>query len=255
MTAVEKMIKAAKAEIGYLEKSRAAYNADPEVIFERTKGAGYDNLTKYAYYVDHTPGWFAGKKQGYAWCSVFYDALGIITFGAAKWAAATNHSIYGAVVDYAADAYKDMGRLFFKNPRPGDQIFFGRDYDNLTHTGLVYKVTDSEIYTIEGNTNSMDYVVESNGGGVFMKRYSRWSNCVCCFGRPLYENLGDDEMTGEEIYKALTEYMNSRAIPEGMRAEYQQAIDMGITDGSRPMGLCTRIESTLITKRAIEKTK
>lgn len=247
-----KILDIARDEVGYLEKSWAAYNADPTVIFEKTKGAGYDNLTKYAYYMDRVDGFYYGKKQNQPWCNVFVDWVGTRCFGVPKWIAMTNHSIYGASVGWSADAYKDMGRLFFKNPLPGDQIYFGRDYDNLTHTGLVYKVTDSEIYTIEGNTNSKDYIVESNGGGVFLKRYSRWDNKVCCFGRPLYESE-DDDMTGEEIYKKLTEYMNSRAIPEGMKAEYQEAIDMGITDGSRPMGLCTRIESTLITKRAIDK--
>ena len=253
-----KILETARAEVGYLEKSRAAYNADPSVIFERVKGAGYDNLTKFSYYMDRVDGWYNGKKQGYAWCNVFVDYCGWKAYGPAKWHKMTNHSIYGASVGWSADGYKDMGRLFFKDPKPGDQIYFGRDYDNLTHTGLVYKVTDSEIYTIEGNTSSTDYVVESNGGGVFMKRYSRWSNYVCCFGRPIYDESEDDEMkwedvTGEMILEKLSEYMNGRAIPQDMRAEYQEAIDMGITDGSRPMGLCTRIESTLITERAIKK--
>ena len=248
-----KVLEVALGEVGYLEKSRAAYNADPTVIFEQTKGAGYDNLTKYAYYMDAIPGWYNGSKQGFSWCNVFTDWCFYRAYGISKAEHMTNHTQLGASVGWSADAYKAMGRLFYKNPKPGDQVYFGYDYDNLTHTGLIYDVDDDYIYTVEGNTSSAPGV-ESNGGGVFKKRYSRYSSYVCCFGRPLYTNESeDDDMTGEEIYKKLTEYMNSRAIPEGMRAEYQEAIDMGITDGSRPMGLCTRIESTLITKRAIDK--
>ena len=60
-------------------------------------------------------------------------------------------------------------------------------------------------------------------------------------------------MTDKEIYEAVMRYATSREIPAGMKEEYDEAIKMGITDGSRPMALCTRIESTLMTKRAIEK--
>lgn len=60
-------------------------------------------------------------------------------------------------------------------------------------------------------------------------------------------------MTDKEIFEAYNRYATAREIPAGMKAEYDEAKEMGITDGSRPMGVCTRIESTLMTLRAIKK--
>ena len=255
MNKIEKLLAVAAAEVGYLEKSRAAYNADPNVIFEMVKGAGYDNYTKFAYYMDAIPGWYHGKKQGHAWCNVFTDYCFYRAFGVAMAAKITNHSQYGASVGWSADAYKDMGRLVWKNPRPGDQIYFGQNYDSLTHTGLVYRVDDNYVYTIEGNTSVGDNTIIPNGGGVCRKKYSRYYVGICCFGRPMYELIEKDvdDMTDQEIFEAVQRYANSRNVPAGMQDEYQEAIDLGITDGSRPMALCTRVESTLMTERAVEK--
>ena len=44
----DKLIEIAKSEIGYLEKSKEAVEADPDVLYDFTKGAGSDNYTKYA---------------------------------------------------------------------------------------------------------------------------------------------------------------------------------------------------------------
>ena len=47
MNDAKKVIAVAMAEVGYLEKSKAAYKKDPNVIYEKTAGAGQDNITKY----------------------------------------------------------------------------------------------------------------------------------------------------------------------------------------------------------------
>ena len=44
---VDKVLSIAEAEVGYLEKSKSAYQKDPNVIYSKTEGAGYDNYTKY----------------------------------------------------------------------------------------------------------------------------------------------------------------------------------------------------------------
>ena len=44
---VDKVIKIATAEVGYLEKSKTAYQKNFKVLDEMTRGAGYDNYTKY----------------------------------------------------------------------------------------------------------------------------------------------------------------------------------------------------------------
>lgn len=45
MKAAEKLINIARTEIGYLEKSKAAYKKSPDVLDGKTDGAGNDNYT------------------------------------------------------------------------------------------------------------------------------------------------------------------------------------------------------------------
>ena len=239
--AIQKVIDTALGEVGYLEKSAAAWWADPSIMNSKTAGAGWDNYTKYAYDLDQIPGWFNGKKNGYAWCGCFCDWVFIKALGEENTREITNHSIYGASVGWSADAYQDMGRLVWRNPEPGDQVYFGSDYDNLTHTGLIYDVTDDYIFTVEGNT-SLEAGVVPNGGGVFKKRYSRWSSYVCCFGRPDYDAVvfeeEDDEMTQEqfnEMFKAaMAEYRKS--LQDNTASQYSEdarkwAVDNGLVKG------------------------
>ena len=64
--------------------------------------------------------------------------------------------------------YKEKGRQF-SAPQPGYQIFFWPKNaiggPAVQHTGLVYKVDGTYVYTIEGNTSGTSGVV-ANGGGV-----------------------------------------------------------------------------------------
>ena len=46
MNTPDKVLSIAAAEVGYLEKSKAAYTADPNVLYDKTAGAGSDNYTK-----------------------------------------------------------------------------------------------------------------------------------------------------------------------------------------------------------------
>ena len=47
MNTVDKVIQIALNEVGYLEKSRTAYKKNPDIIYEKTAGAGSDNITLY----------------------------------------------------------------------------------------------------------------------------------------------------------------------------------------------------------------
>ena len=44
---VNRLIEVATAEVGYLEKSKSAYNKNPNIIYDKTGGAGSDNVTKF----------------------------------------------------------------------------------------------------------------------------------------------------------------------------------------------------------------
>ena len=61
-----------------------------------------------------------------------------------------------------------------------------------------------------------------------------------------------DDMTGEEIYTKLNEYLTEQEAPDWAQDELQEAIDMGITDGTRPMQLIPRYQAAIMAKRAAE---
>lgn len=62
----------------------------------------------------------------------------------------------------------------------------------------------------------------------------------------------DEDMTGEEIYNRLAEYLSSQPAPDWAKKEYKEAVDRGITDGTRPMMFTTRLETSIMAKRAVE---
>ncbi len=62
-------------------------------------------------------------------------------------------------------------------------------------------------------------------------------------------------MTPEQAYQIMEKaqgYLASRPLPEGWDAEgeLREAVDMGITDGSRPMCMASRLEAAVMVKRA-----
>ena len=68
---VGKVIKVAEAEVGYLEKSAAAYKKNPSVLNKKTEGAGVDNYTKYGR--DMHAIYPAVMDFPAAWCDCFVD--------------------------------------------------------------------------------------------------------------------------------------------------------------------------------------
>lgn len=66
-------------------------------------------------------------------------------------------------------------------------------------------------------------------------------------------NYEEDNMTGEQIYNKLNDYLRSQPAPEWAKAELELAIAMGITDGTRPMELVPRYQAAIMAKRAVEQ--
>lgn len=60
-------------------------------------------------------------------------------------------------------------------------------------------------------------------------------------------------MTGKEIYNALQDYLKTQTVPAGSQAEFQEAVRLGITDGTNPCQLVPRWQAALMAKRAREK--
>lgn len=177
-----KLIKIAEAEIGYLEKETNS-NLD-----SKTANAGDENYTKYARDLKKA-GYYNGNKNGYAWCDVFVDWLFLqLCNGDAVKAEAMicQTGDYGAGCEYSSKYYKNKGRLF-KEPKPGDQIFFWNSTKTrVAHTGIVKSVDKTYVYTIEGNTSTAAGVV-ANGGGVCAKKYKLNNSRIQGYGRPYYE--------------------------------------------------------------------
>lgn len=177
---IDKLLKIAKAEVGYIEK---ASNKD---LDSKTANAGKNNYTKYARDLDAIPGFYNGKKQGYAWCDVFVDWCFVQAFGVEKakeLLCQPNRSL-GAGCKYSRNYYKANGQLYNK-PALGDQIFFKDSDGDIVHTGIVYDVDKSYVYTIEGNTSTASGVV-ANGGTVAKKKYKLTYNKIAGYGRPDY---------------------------------------------------------------------
>ena len=108
MYTASKIIQLARNEEGYLEKKSNSQ------LDDKTANAGSGNFTKYARDVDAIPELLNGKKQSFSWCAIFVLWLFVKLWGAAQ----------------------AMKMLFFKDPKPGDQIFFGSG-NTAEHTGLV----------------------------------------------------------------------------------------------------------------------
>lgn len=233
-----RLIKLAEAEVGYLEKKSNA-NLD-----SKTGNAGYNNWTKYARDLNKA-GYYNGNKNGYAWCDMFVDWLFLqLCDGDAKKA---EHIIcqtgdYGAGCTYSMRYYKNAGR-FYKTPKVGDQIFFGSSA-SASHTGIVYKVDSSKVYTIEGNTSGASGVV-ANGGGVFKKSYSLKYTKIAGYGRPRYDaetsaNTTTTTKTETTTKEAATVNVELKVLKKGAKNNQVKTLQrilyaMGYDLGSNPI--------------------
>ena len=204
-----KLIAIALAEVGYLEKETNK-NLD-----SKTANAGDENYTKYARDL-HKAGAYNGNKNGYAWCDCFHDWAHYMA--ADKDLKLAEDTIcqtgdYGAGCKYSAQYYKNKGRLY-KDPEPGDQIFFyNSKRTGIAHTGIVYAVDDTYVYTVEGNTSSASGVV-ANGGAVEKKKYKLNYKRIYRYGRPKYD---PEEITTTE--EAKTVNIEMRVLEKGNKGD------------------------------------
>lgn len=169
----KQLVKIAEAEIGYHEKASNS-NLD-----SKTANSGKGNYTKYSRDL-HKAGYYNGNKQGFDWCDQFVDWCFFKLCGNKDKAEYLECQTgkYGAGCGFSLKYYKAAGR-FDGNPKVGDQIFFKYSNDDSTadHTGIVVRVTDSLIETIEGNS----------GSEVKRKAYQRNDKTIIGYGHPRYD--------------------------------------------------------------------
>lgn len=159
---IKKLISTASAEIGYMEK------ASNKNLDDKTANAGKGNFTKYARDLVNLIG--SPYSQGAAWCDMFVDWCFIQTFG--KDNAKKMLGGWSAYTPTSANFYKNSGR-FFKSPSIGDQIFF-KNSERINHTGIVVNVTETFVYTIEGNSSNK----------VQNRSYSLNDKSIAGYGKP-----------------------------------------------------------------------
>lgn len=169
-----KLVEIATAEIGYHEKASNS-NLD-----SKTANSGNKNFTKYGRDLFNA-GFFNGNKNGFDWCAQFPTWCAWKLTGKNKVKAEYILCVGGdlsAGCGFALKYYKQAGR-FDHNPKVGDQIFFKYSNDDSTadHTGIVVRVTDKLIETIEGNS----------GNKVSLRTYSRSYYAIIGYGHPRYD--------------------------------------------------------------------
>jgi peptidoglycan hydrolase-like protein with peptidoglycan-binding domain len=127
------------------------------------------------------------------WCDAFVDWCFYKAYGVSN----AKGLLGGNFDDYtvaSAQLYKNKKAWYTKNPKVGDQIFFTNGA-RICHTGLVYKVDDKYVYTIEGNTSGASGVI-ANGGGVCKKKYLLTNPKIQGYGRPKYDVVKTNPTTG-----------------------------------------------------------
>lgn len=160
-----KVIKVALAEVGYVEK-KSNRNLD-----SKKANAGYNNYTKYNRDMKRVRG--AGTLTDY-WCANFVSWCFYKAYGKKR-----GNTLMKGYTNYVPYIYNHF-KKHYKKPKKGDIVI----YRELAHTGIVYKVQNNRIYTVEGNTSAKGF--NANGGAVAKKSYPISSSLIQCFCRPDY---------------------------------------------------------------------
>ena len=172
----KQLVAIAEAEIGYHEK------ASNSSLDGKTANSGNKNFTKYGRDLFNA-GFFNGNKNGADWCAQF--PTWCVWKLTSKNKKKTEYILcvggdLSAGCGFALKYYKAAGR-FDKTPKVGDQIFFKYNLNDTSytadHTGIVVRVTDKLIETIEGNS----------GNEVKRKAYDRSYYAIIGYGHPRYD--------------------------------------------------------------------
>lgn len=190
MSAIDKLIQIANAEVGYLEKSSNSQ------LDSKTANAGTANYTKY--WRDIKP-----EYQGQPWCACFVTWCFVNAFGIDNAQKLLKH--------YPYVYCPTMANLFTLNANPtvGDIVIFKHN-GTFTHTGIVTGVNGDYFTTIEGNTNGGSTII-ANGGGVCRKSYYNSNLPGTKFCTPDYSIVEESEELTMSQYNELKELINKQA--------------------------------------------
>ena len=192
------VVAVAASQVGYIEGDNA--NGYDGVT------GGSTNYTEYGCFLGLTGG------SGHAWCAAFcawsFYVAEVTDLDGSVYDTDNGGNIWAdAYVPYWSEYLIEQGRYKaayqFRSsysdlydasyvPQPGDLVFFytaSGDYPGWEgHIGLVAYSDGTYVYTLEGNTSSQDGV-ESEGGGMFFKKYSLTGTNLVGFGSMPYETV------------------------------------------------------------------
>lgn len=238
MNAIDKLIAVAEAEIGYLEKKS---NKD---LDDKTANAGSSNYTKYN---RDMKAWAKSAGINDQWCQNFVDWCFVTAFGlelAKKLIYTfTNYTPTGSNAFKKKDRYIKRGK---GTPKRGDVIyFFNSSKGRIGHVGIVYKVTSSKVYTVEGNTSGASTLV-TNGGGVKKKSYKLTSTYIDGYGSVDYSVVGvvdpaEVPATLKLGDRLLKNYIEGTDVKELQEALISLGYDCGGYGADGEFGDCTEM--------------
>ena len=136
-----------------------------------------------------------------------------------------------------SDAFKKRGRYIKRGkgkPKPGDVIYFyNSTKGRIGHVGIVYKVTSSKVYTIEGNTSGASTLV-TNGGGVRKKSYSMSSSYIDGYGSVDYTQAAGMSFDAPEstVLKLGDRVLENGSEGDDVKEMQQALIGLGYICGS-----------------------
>ena len=188
--------------------------------------------------------WYYGREvmgSAYPWCMVFVQWV----FDQAKVRLPRRTASCGDLVRAAQAA----GCWVVRDFQPGDVVIydFSGKKKSTEHCGIVeMELPDYGVQAIEGNTSQSGS--QSNGGMVCRKNRSK--KYIIGAVRPQFDAEKKEEpMTGKEIYDALQAYLKTQQMPAVCQAEFQEAVNAGITDGKDPCLLIPRWQAAIMAKR------
>ena len=171
MSAQGQVVGIAGAEIGYLEKSLRNWDLyGINCLYDKTRFAGADNVTKYGYETGHS------ASVGWApWCMSFVVWVLMAAFGKEKANQLLCGKFKSASTMDTKDAMVKAGReVPLNQAKAGDIVFRSRSGGG--HVGIVKGVQGGKIVTIEGNT-AADDATAWNGGCVAQHIGGSWKWC------------------------------------------------------------------------------
>lgn len=214
MATAEKILEIARSQIG-----------------TRESPANSDNV-KYntAYYGREV----SGK---YPWCAVF-------VWWVFREAGAPELYYGGGETAYCPTLMSFHKKQAVTDYRPGDIVFFNfSGKSSAGHVGICESWDGTYITTIDGNTGSAS---GDNGGAVLRRR--RHKKFIVGAYRPEYQE--DDDMTQDQFDAMMENWMSRQAKKKPTQQweieGLERVVKAGVTDGSRPMGLCTRLEAAMM---------